>query len=237
MIALVGTTVGQSVSTPAEPMNFEVASVRIHKSGTLIASGMQDAGRVVYGNMSLMTLILQAYQVLGYQVSGPPWLDSERYDVAAVKPRGTTEEQSRQMLQNLLAERFSLRLHREPGEIAVYALTVGKRGPKFMRSDPATASVIRFSRYTVDGAASSMAGLAYILMRSTDRIVVDETGLPGLYDFHLNWAPAGAEQVDGTQSALLFPVLEEQLGLKLQAKKTSIEFLVIDHAEKIPIEN
>ena len=82
-----------------------------------------------------------------------------------------------------------------------------------------------------------MAGLAYLLMRWTDRIVVDETGLTGLYDFKLNWTPAGREQDAAASSAALFSALDEQLGLKLQAQKTLIEVLVIDHAEKMPVEN
>jgi len=240
--ALAGTlvqTIGaQSAASPAaEPTSFEVASVTVNKSGMYAASGSEDAGRVVYGNVTLMSCILRAYHVLGYQVSGPGWLDSERYDIAAIKPPQATDEQVQRMLQNLLAERFKLKLHRENREMSVYALAVGKRGQKFRPSDSATARNIRFSRYSVEGAASSMAGLAYLLMRWTDRIVVDETGLTGLYDFKLNWTPAGREQDAAASSAALFSALDEQLGLKLQAQKTLIEVLVIDHAEKMPVEN
>jgi uncharacterized protein (TIGR03435 family) len=82
-----------------------------------------------------------------------------------------------------------------------------------------------------------MAGLAYLLMRWTDRIVVDETGLTGLYDFKLAWKPDdGAQDAAASTSALLSAV-DDQLGLNLQSKKTAMEVLVVDHAEKIPIEN
>lgn len=183
-----------------------------------------------------MSYIMQAYQLLGYQVSGPSWLDSERYDISAIKPPGASDEQVRLMLQNLLAERFKLALHREHKEMSVYALVVGKRGQKFKASDPATASNIRSSGHSIDGAASSMAGLAYLLMRWTDRLVVDETGLTGLYDFKLAWKPEGVQDAASSTSALLSAV-EDQLGLDLQPKKTSIEVLVVDHAEKVPVEN
>jgi uncharacterized protein (TIGR03435 family) len=115
-------------SASAENKAFEVASVKHNKSGQYTASGNEDAGRLVYGNRSLMSYIMQAFQLLGYQVSGPAWLDSERYDISAIKPPGASDEQVRIMLQNLLVERFKLVLHREQKEMSVYALVVGNGG-------------------------------------------------------------------------------------------------------------
>lgn len=197
---------------------FEVASVKPNKSGQYTASGSEDAGRFVYGNRSLMSYILQAYQLLGYQVSGPGWLDSERYDISAIKPPGASEEQVRMMFQNLLVERFKLALHHEHKEMSVYALVVGKRGQKFKPSDPASASNIGSGPHSVHGTASSMTGLAYLLMRWTDRLVVDETGLTGLYDFKLAWKPEGTQDSASSTSALL-SAIDDQLGLNLQPKK------------------
>jgi uncharacterized protein (TIGR03435 family) len=68
--------------------------------------------------------------VKGYQISGPAWLASERYDIAAKVPAGATQEQVDVMWQNLLLERFGLRLHHESKEFKVEELVVAKGGPK-----------------------------------------------------------------------------------------------------------
>ena len=82
---------------------------------------------------------MNAYGVKGFQISGPGWLDSERYDIVAKLPRGATKAEFMAMLQNLLAERFKLTLHREKKDLPMYALVVGKNGPKLKESvdDPA----------------------------------------------------------------------------------------------------
>jgi uncharacterized protein (TIGR03435 family) len=82
-------------------------------------------------------LISEAYGVKGYQVTGPAWLDSERYEIVGQLPEGKTREQAKFMLQNLLAERFGLKMHRETKEMTVYALRTGKNGPKLKESRPA----------------------------------------------------------------------------------------------------
>jgi uncharacterized protein (TIGR03435 family) len=79
-------------------------------------------------------LLTRAYGVKMYQISGPDWIDSERYDIVAKVPPDTTREQFNIMLQNLLNERFKLTLHREKKEQPVYALVVGKNGPKLKES-------------------------------------------------------------------------------------------------------
>jgi uncharacterized protein (TIGR03435 family) len=129
---------------PAAGPAFEVASVK--PSAPLDASrimsgqmhvGMRiDAARVDIGSMSLADLIRVAYGVKAYQVSGPDWMTSERFDVLAKLPEGASREQVPDMLQALLAERFKLTVHRESKENTVYALVVGKNGPKLKESVP-----------------------------------------------------------------------------------------------------
>ncbi|MEO8597344.1 MAG: TIGR03435 family protein [Candidatus Solibacter sp.] len=92
--------------------------------------GTPDLGQLTYTNVTLKNVIQNAYNVKGYQINGPKWLDSERYDIVAKIPHGTTKEDFRLMLQNLLAERFKLTLHRESKELPIYSLVVGKNGPK-----------------------------------------------------------------------------------------------------------
>src|SRR5580658_7705186 len=116
----------------AQTLSFEVASVkpsppspdgaiRVMVRG---GPGTSDPGQITYRGRSLKDLISSAYGVKSFQVSGPGWLDTERYDIAAKIPEGTTKEQFNVMMQNLLAERFKLALRREKKEFPLYELTI-----------------------------------------------------------------------------------------------------------------
>src|SRR5579863_9583054 len=88
------------------------------------------------GVATLKVLVMRAYGLKDYQVSGPAWMDSERYEIAAKIPAGATRSQVSLMLQGLLADRFGLAIHRETRELPIFALLVGKNGPKLRASDP-----------------------------------------------------------------------------------------------------
>ena len=130
--------------TAAPGPAFEVASIKpaapLNRgqifSGQAHAGMKVDAARVDIGSMSLADLIRVAYRVKPYQISGPDWMASERFDVLAKLPEGASSGQVPEMLQALLAERFKLAVHRESKEHAVYALVVGKNGPKLKESPP-----------------------------------------------------------------------------------------------------
>ena len=137
LVLAAGAAMGQTAT-------FEVASVKpaapLDRSQILSGQmhvGMKiDAARVDIGSMSLADLIRVAYRVKPYQISGPDWMASERFDVLAKLPEGASSGQVPEMLQALLAERFKLTVHRESKEHAVYALVVGKSGPKLKESAP-----------------------------------------------------------------------------------------------------
>jgi uncharacterized protein (TIGR03435 family) len=122
--------------------SFEVASVKPAApiTGNFIRVGMRggpgtpDPGQITYTNVTVKDVLMTAYGVKSFQISGPGWLDSERYDIVAKLPRGATKPESMAMLQNLLAERFKLTLHREKKDLPMYALVVGKNGPKMKES-------------------------------------------------------------------------------------------------------
>jgi uncharacterized protein (TIGR03435 family) len=78
--------------------------------------------------------LINAYDVKDFQVVGPDWLDTETFQVDATMPPDTTKAQLREMFQNLLAERFKLKVHRETKELPVYSLALGKNGPKMKES-------------------------------------------------------------------------------------------------------
>lgn len=98
--------------------------------------GTSDPGQITYSNMSMKSLLVAAYGVKTYQVSGPGWMDTERFDIAAKVPQGATKDDVKLMLQNLLAERFKLTLHHEKKDLPMYALVVAKNGPKMKESPP-----------------------------------------------------------------------------------------------------
>jgi uncharacterized protein (TIGR03435 family) len=145
------------VAFPAKPpaggWAFEVATIRPAKmpsqadmmNGKMHVGMKVDAARVDLGLMSLSDLICQAYKVKPYQISGPDWMGGiggQRFDVLAKMPDGATKDQVPEMLQALLAERFNLAIHHDTKERPVYALIVGKGGPKMKESpaDPAPAA-------------------------------------------------------------------------------------------------
>jgi uncharacterized protein (TIGR03435 family) len=122
----------------AAKLEYEVASVKPSPpmgNGPMFMGGRggpgtQDPGRVTLNNMTVKSLLMQAYDVKQYQVTGPAWIDSERYDIAATVPEGASKEDARVMMQNLLAERFKITLHHETKEFPLYEMTVAKGGPK-----------------------------------------------------------------------------------------------------------
>jgi len=127
-------------------LSFEVASVKpaaplvpdgrgmIRLEPPSGGPGTKDPGRINYRYQTLKLLMMRAYDVKNFQITGPVWLDSERFDITATLPPDTTKEQFQVMLQNLLAERFKLAVHRENKELPMYALVVAKGGPKMKES-------------------------------------------------------------------------------------------------------
>jgi len=130
IIIAVAIGVCQAQTPMAHGPQFEVASIK--PSGvppTNRAYTMNDT-RLELGSIPLKSLIQIAYKVDAYRVSGPDWITTTRFDISAKLPEGATKDQVPEMLQVLLADRFGLVIHKEPKEQSVYALVVGKDGPK-----------------------------------------------------------------------------------------------------------
>jgi uncharacterized protein (TIGR03435 family) len=122
---------------------FEVASVKSAGPGggrfTLTGGpGTPDPGRIVYTNIPLRRVLLEAYDIANSRLSGPDWLDTLRYDITAKIPEGTTKKQFQEMLRNLLAARFQMVVRREVKELPVYSLLPAKGGVKIKPIEPAT---------------------------------------------------------------------------------------------------
>lgn len=232
----------------APGQEFEAVSLKPNASIGRGSGFRTDPGRLTATNVSLRGLIVRAFGVKDFQVEGPDWLSSERFDVSATFPDLLSKDSQErdaafhQMLQNMLADRFKLVVHREQKIRPVYGLTLGKSGVKFKAaancdsrgansSDPHYAGRC----VSIDAFSAFLAGRHRDL--PVDLPVVDMTGLAGSYDLTLDWVPESKQLRDGPPGLTLLVALEEQLGLKIETRKAPVEMLVVDHAERMPTEN
>jgi uncharacterized protein (TIGR03435 family) len=302
---------------PTSAPAFEVASIKPAPalSPQLIQSGKMHVGMTVdkasvdIGFVSLADLVRIAYDVKPYQVTGPDWIRTERFDIMAKLPDGATEKQVPAMLQSLLAERFKLTIHRDHKDQPIYALVVAKGGPKLKDAAPdpdtppaaasgqanaaptmtlpdgrggqmqmtRTANGMRVSGAGVgntnismqDGkihmefSKMTMTALTDLLTPMVDRPVIDMTELKGNYQVAIDFAMAdmaniaklagigmpglggggggepGRAPIDAASDpsgGAIFQAVQ-QLGLKLDGRKSPLEMIVVDHAERAPTEN
>jgi len=195
----------------------------------------EPGGRFRATGAPLNALIQLAYGVKDFQVSGrPKWADSESdesYDVVAQPAAGVTlnRDQVKVAIQALLADRFKLKFHRETKDLPIYSLVVGKNGPKLTKNIDAPGPGATIGSGQLKGSKISMSILADLLAQLLDRTVRDDTGISGDFDVKLNWGPGQRADMDGPS---IFTALQEQLGLKLNAKKGPVEILIIDSAER-----
>lgn len=238
---------------------FEVASIKPTPDDWLGGRWirMQSAHQFLARNHALKTLVAAAYSLSPQAISGgPAWVDSGHYDIVAKAPNEIQPNLDEQMamLRQLLVERFNLTFHREPKELSIFALSVGKSGPKLHESTespdaspegpPPLIFVISPPVVRLTGRNATMAELASVMQRAAlDRPVVDKTGLTGRYDFDLEFTPdqtqfgGGLERgTDDSPKPGLFAAMQQQLGLKLEATKGTVDMLVIDRVQR-PSEN
>src|SRR6185312_8029944 len=139
-------------------------------------------------------------------------------------------------LRNLLSDRFGLKTHEEQREMRAYVLSVAKGGPKLQEPPPGEPFKLHLSRGRIaneGGATISM--LVNVLSNQLDSPLFDETALNGHYRMELKWTPDSLNP-SGVIGPSLFTALQEQLGLKLDAKRRPVKILVVDRVER-PSEN
>jgi uncharacterized protein (TIGR03435 family) len=224
----------------AQVPGFEVASIRENPGPWHVLRGYSASGtRLTLEAWSRADLIMEAYDLKRYQVSYAP-SGTEFYDIAAkAGGDGTpTRAEFRLMLQTLLTDRFNLKFHREVRELPVYVLVVGKNGPKFKESPPEKPfrsyggvsgrnQYIELSQATMELLTERLGG------EGIDRPVIDKTGLTGEYDIRLEATPEFRINNNPQPDDLrIFDAIQQQLGLKLEPQKASIEVLVVDHVDK-----
>jgi uncharacterized protein (TIGR03435 family) len=233
------TSYGAYGQTAPAPPAFEVASVRPNKSSDGSSTFNTSNGSVHSTNCSLRDFIRWAFNVKDYQIAGPDWLSSQRFDIVAKAPSPDTDDQLMAMLQELLAERFKLAIHRETKEGAAYALVVGKNGLKLKEVEAGPEHSTRRGNY-LSAQKMSMSQLADSLSQRVHLPVSNMTGVKGVFDIELKWAPGEGERRrdgDNADGPSIFTAVQEQLGLKLESRKGPMEIIVVDHAERVPTEN
>ena len=237
------------VSGQEKRLTFEVASIKPVKPGGRgggikpkpAGQGYDAVGAPVRLMISLM------YRIpMQHVTGGPGWLDSDLWDVEAKADKAYSIDDLHTMFQNLLADEFKLKFHKEIREGPVYALMVDKSGAKMkVNESPQDFEIpIGGGRGGVTiGKRVPMSYFCYWLglspLRNDDRPVIDRTGLKGNYDFTLSFMPElppGFDKANLPPEFLdrptIFDALRAQLGLKLEAQKGPVEYYVIDHVEK-----
>jgi uncharacterized protein (TIGR03435 family) len=274
-IFVCGFVSGLAAQTPDSQVVFDVASLRHGAPGDYGARGngggpgTKDPTSYSVENYPLSGLLLIAYGISNYQLSGPAWLDEERFTVNAKVPIGATKDQLKVMMRNLLIERFQLAAHFEKKEVAGYQLGVAKGGPK-LASSPGDPSLDRDPdkkpapfklTFDQDGYPELPPGRDYSMAMARDRArwrfadesmdkfaealsgqvrqpILNATGLNGKYDFMISWSTAAMQPNPPADSGpSLLVAVQEQLGLRLEAKKVQVDAVIIDHIERIPVEN
>jgi uncharacterized protein (TIGR03435 family) len=216
------------------PKRFEVASVKPSRSTDERSKLSSDnPGRFIATNVPLRFLILHAYHLRDHElVDAPQWTSDEAFDVIGTyaPDERPSDSDIRAMLQNLLEERFGLKLHHAKREIPAYELVVaGKKslGPWLRPSNvdcaawladkrprtnaggpsPVTPSgkrsacmMIATRRY-IAGGTQTMADLAVTLQAMLGRPIIDKTGLTGGWDMDLKWTPTDLKAGDGASPA------------------------------------
>jgi uncharacterized protein (TIGR03435 family) len=201
-------------------------------------------GRLTFSNASLSDLLKFAYNMSSdEQLFGPDWIKSKevRFEIVALAPVDTPRDQLGMMLQALLAERLKLVLHHERRELRFLALVTGKDRSKIKPAKPEPAPDTAFNvAGRIIRNQISMPQLALLISRFERKLVVDMTGLQGFYEVKLQWTPdqfRGPETEDNTPGPSIYTAVQEQLGLKLEARRGPTDVLVLDSVQKIPVEN
>lgn len=249
-----------AVVAAQDAARFEVASIR-ESTRTQPAPQPSSPDRLVRVGFTLLQLVQGAFERDQFTVAGgPAWVNSARFDVIAKSERPVTGPEMRAMTRRLLEERFALRTHTEMRELDAFALVLarqdGRLGPQLkpsafdcrpflagvrpMSESPANDRGI--SQCMIVGGVFGRLGTGFShrgrgldsltprLQGVLGRPVVDRTGLTGAFDVDLRYRPDTQAPVPDSYPPLT-AALEEQLGLKLESGKETIDVLVIDDAQ------
>jgi uncharacterized protein (TIGR03435 family) len=245
---------------PTRPPTFDVISVKPNHSDFhgITLNYTPDGLRAT--NIPIFFLIKEAFALNDDQLIGiPGWVHSEKYDIDAKVAEADvpsihnlTHDQRRQMILQILADRFKLTYHRETRTLPEYSLVIAKSGSKLHEFQPGNdasgspkhAGQMKMQSGIITASGIPIEPLTRLLSDRVGRPVLDKTGLTGNYDFTLQWAdeghdgpPRGPDPAIPVASApeisgpSIFTAVEEQLGLKLESEKGPVQVVTIDHIE------
>jgi len=258
--ALPGVTVLLALSAAAHAQpgtgpKFDAAEVHLRAlsaTGSPGASGgVLRGGRYDLRNATMVDMIAMAYSINNREmiVGGPNWLERDRFDIAAKAPDGTSPENVKLMLQQLLGERFKLVLHKDTKLVPGYVLTTGK-GPHKMKEangpgagcgptpnqpqGPVPMLTGTCKGVAMEAFAQLLRGLGGPYITSP---VTDKTGLKGYWDFDIHFTPRVALALAGSDAITVFDAVDQQLGLKLEPQNVDAAVMVVDSVNRAPSAN
>jgi len=254
-LLLIGSAAAALVAQSAPPAAkdlpaFEAASIkpdpraRMGGEGSRKQSTTEDPGRITLVNATLQSCIRIAFEIKDYQVSGPSWLEEDRFDISAKAADAVPAKELHRMLQRLLAERFKLEYHTVKKELPAYVLEVGKNGPKFHESKTeGEFSATPTGRTSATFERAQVSQLVDMLTQVLHMPIIDETGLKGKYDVAVDmtsYLPDNFEHSSGPPpdlAGIVMAAVQNELGLKLESRKVPLDMIVVDHMERTPTEN
>lgn len=234
---------------------FDVVSVKENRDETGNINFHSAPAGISITGAPMVNLVIEAYSLYNAnddQVEGlPAWAKTKRFDLSgkvaeADIPRlqSLTREQSGELLLTILVDPFHLVAHREVRQLPVYALVLTRHGSKLVATNadvpaPATSHVsgckvgcMSSDAQHLDAKGVGTGQMAQFLTRKLHRTVIDRTGLPGKYDFSLDWRPEQEQGTDSGNAADLVTAIREQWGLRVESAKGPVEFVVVDHVEE-----
>jgi uncharacterized protein (TIGR03435 family) len=216
-----------------------------------MAAGGLRGTRYLVRQATMVDLISLAYDLDNDKIlAGPSWLDTDRFDVSARAPSGSTPDQAKLMLQTLLAQRFSLKFHKDSKELPGFVLSTGGGKPKMKpaadaaappncQGQPQTPSPDTVPQQVVDCHSMSMDDFARIAgqIANNNSSALNKTGLEGKWDFTIKWTPPALLARAGADGISIFDAVDKQLGLKLERGKIPQSVIFVDSVNEAPTPN
>jgi len=242
-------TTASGTSAPA----FEAADVHVSakvRMPSMAAGGLRGT-RYLVRQGTMVDLISLAYDIDPDKIlGGPSWLDMNRFDVSARAPAGSNPEQAKLMLQTLLAQRFSLTLHKDSKELPGFVLSAGSgktkmkpaadtEAPPNCQGKPQPSSPDAVPQQVVDCHSMSLDDIAQIIvnMANASGRALNKTGLEGKWDFTIKWTPPAQLARAGADGISIFDAVDKQLGLKLERGKVLQPVIFVDSVNEAPTPN
>jgi uncharacterized protein (TIGR03435 family) len=260
---------------PDAARSFQTATVNTNTTGAnRVMMRVAPGGAWEATNVTLESMIRLAFRIQESQLAGgPDWIYDARFDIVAKSPQGAPGSEFGLRMQSLLRERFNLQFHRETRQLSVYALVASRDGGRGPRLTPSTVDCVAFVQSRrigagavapgpgeqptcgtiqgpgrLRGGGATMQQLAQALSLHTGRMVIDQTGLSGAFDYDLEFKQDPALQGRGPGGGLpqgppppgtatvnsagapIFTAVQEQLGLRLESQLAPVDVMVVDSA-------